>query len=111
MISLFPQSSGLKAYQSTTTPVSPKKGERWVYPISGEELTYYVDSSGIGAFVEFSDGAYWEALNSATDSIILPSSPSIGQVLTHGKRKWQWNGKFWKSMYDYVSVRGGTFSD
>jgi hypothetical protein len=111
VISLYPQVSGIKSYQSVSTPPHPRKGDIWVYSVSGEEAVWYVDSSGNAAFVEFADGAVWNSLPSVSTALTLPSNPVNSQILIHGNRKWQWNGKFWKSMYPVVGVRGGTFSD
>lgn len=111
MISLYPNSPGIRHYQTSNTPSHPRKGDIWTYPVTGEELAWYVDSSGNSSFVEFADGAEWDDLDIAGTEIKLPSSPSVSQILVHGNRKWQWNGKFWKSLYPVVSVRGGTFSD
>jgi len=112
VISLYPQSSGIKSSQKSTAPSHPRKGDVWIYPITGEETVWYVDSNDKAAFVEFADNAIWEDLAEATSELKFPSSsPSISQILIHGRRKWQWNGKFWKSLYPALVVRGGTFSD
>lgn len=110
MISLFPQPRGLRTYQTVGIPPYPRKGERWIYPVTGEELSYYVDSNGRKAFVEFADGAEWRNLNEASQALSLQLSPNIGDIMIHGRRKWSWNGKFWKSIYSNV-INGGTFSD
>lgn len=110
MISLAPQALGLRSFQTVEVPSFARKGDRWIYPITGEELTWYVDPEGVGAFVEFGDGAFWIDSSETNNQLLLVESPSLNQIIIHGKRKWRWNGKFWRTVYSNI-VRGGTFND
>jgi hypothetical protein len=111
MLSLYPQAVGNRTYQQSSRPPFPRKGDRWVNSATGEELIFYIDQNGVSAFVEFADGSEWRDLSLVSSNLILPSNPSLSQMVTHGKKKWQWNGSFWKSLYPVVGTRGGTFSD
>ena len=110
VISLIPESIGSKNFQTITIPSFPRKGDRWTYPVSGEELTWYIDANGISAFVEFADGAIWINMSASLSALILPENPTQNQVLIHGQRKWTWNGKFWKAFYAR-QLLAGTFID
>lgn len=110
MISLAPQASGIRSFQTVDVPAFPRKGDIWTYPVTGEELKWYVDPDGVAAFVEFGDGAFWSDSSETSSQLFLIENPSLNQVINHGKRKWSWSGKFWRTIYSNI-VRGGTFSD
>ena len=87
--------------RSTTTisaqpPASPSSGTRWIDPVSGRESVWYTDSGGRSAWVEFGSEGDFLSLTAATTPLTLPSSPTVNQLIIHGRRKWRWDSQVWR---------------
>ena len=80
---------------SPTAPQSPQAGSRWIDPVGGREVVWYVDPAGRGAWVEFGSEGDFQSGSAATLPLPLVASPALNQVIIHGKRKWRWNGTAW----------------
>ncbi len=80
---------------SPTAPQSPQAGSRWIDPVGGREVVWYIDPAGRGAWVEFGSEGDFQTGSAATSPLSLVASPTLNQVVIHGKRKWRWNGTAW----------------
>jgi hypothetical protein len=80
---------------SPTPPQSPQAGSRWIDPVGGREVVWYIDSAGRGAWVEFGSEGDFQSGSAATSPLSLVASPTLNQLVIHGKRKWRWNGTSW----------------
>lgn len=109
MISLHPRTVGSRTFQSLTIPANPRLGDCWIHKATGEKSFWYGGTSGAKAFVEFADNAAFRGMSAATTELILPENPELNQEITHGNRKWKWNGYLWKTVPAFVDVRGGTY--
>jgi len=81
---------------SAQPPSSPSAGTRWIDPVSGRESVWYTDGGGRSAWVEFGSEGDFLSLTAATTPLTLPSSPTVNQLIIHGRRKWRWDSQVWR---------------
>jgi len=99
---------------SPTQPPSPSLGGRWINPITGREAVWYTDPQGRSAWVEFGSEGDFLQLSAATTAMVLIQSPTVSQIIIHGRRKWQWDGTAWRLLsppkLEGLSNQDGTIS-